>query len=274
MKKIDESAINSQIGMFSPGGVLQFLQDAIKDTVEMALDVSINPVVYPDTTNTPYILRGVFQTVSGSSYQSTSGFIKYNGELFYVPATSFTFSSTPVLCLNTQYNNIAANADPVLFTDGTSRNVLQTRTMQIVDGTSATVGYISAIASVPIVNETNTSYDYSNTSTAYLTPTVFSTMFMGTFNAHTQIFVTAVFDSTDTTHVHSLQILKNGTVITSGVGTAYVTCSANGATNINAQVITTINRGDKITCKINPFSGSTVNIDSYAVSVIQIGQYQ
>ena len=271
MKKIDESAINSQTGMLNPGGVLQFLQDTIKDTVEMALDVAVNNLFYPNTANIPYILKGVLQTVSGSSYSSTSGIIQYNGELFYVPATSFTFSNIPVLCFNTQYNNIAANADPVLFTDSISRNVLQTRTMQIVDGTSGTAGYISPIASVYIVNENNTNFDYSYTSTPYTTSTVFSTLTMNTCNSLTHIFVTAVFNSTDTTHVHSLQILKNGTVITTGVGTAYVTCSANGTTNINAQVITQINRGDIITCKINPHSGSTVNIDSYAVSVIQIG---
>jgi hypothetical protein len=274
MKKIDESAISGTVGMPIKSGVLSFLQDAYRDMGEMLMGVYSAANLYPDTANYPYILRGVYQTVSGSSYSSTAGFIRYNGELFYVPATSFTFGATPVLCINIANNNIAANADPVLFTDGNSRNVLQTRIMQVVDGSSATAGYVAAIASVYILPEQNCMYDFSQISTPYTTSTVFSTITANTYHPHTNIIVTAVFDSNDSTHVHSLQILKNGTLITQGATTAYVTCSANGATMVQAQTVTTVYRGDVITCKINPHSGSTVNIDSYTVSVIQTGLNQ
>jgi hypothetical protein len=274
MKKIDESAISGTVGMPIKSGVLSFLQDAYRDMGEMLMVVYSAANLYPDTANTPYILRGVYQTVSGSNYSSTAGFVRYNGELFYVPATSFVFGLTPVLCISVANNNIAANADPVLFTDGNSRNVLQTRTMQVVDGSSATAGYVAAIASVGILPEQNCMYDFSQTVTPYTTSTVFSTITANTYHPHTNIIVTAVFNSSDSTHVHSLQIQKNGTFIGQGASIAWVTCSANGLTMVQAQTVTTVNRGDVITCKINPYPGSTVNIVSYTVSVIQTGLNQ
>jgi len=272
MKKIDESAISATVGMPIKSGVLQFLQSESQDATELLMDILLGRTNgYPDTANTPYILQGLQNSTSGSGvFTSDAGFIKYNGELFYVPNSSFTPTNHPVVVLVTSFNNTGANSDPVLFTDGTSRNVLQTRTMAVVDGTSATAGYIADLSSITVINEFNVVNDISNTSIAYTTSTVFSTIIMPTTNTYSQILVTAVFDSNDSTHVHSLQILKNGVVITTGVGTAYVTCSANGATMVNAQVTTVIYRNDVITCKINPHSGSTVNIDSYCVTVIQM----
>ena len=274
MKKIDESAISGTVGMPIKSGVLQFLQDETKDAIELLMDILFHTNVYPDTANTPYILQGITNRTSGGGvFSSDAGFIKYNGEIFYVPNSSFTPANHPVVVLVTTFGNIAANADPVLFTDGTSRNVLQTRTMAVVDGTSSTANYIADLSAINVIGEFNNYSDYSSTTVAYTVSTVFSTITCTTANQFSQIFVTAVFNSIDTTHVHSLQILKNGTVITTGVGTAYVTCSANGTTMVNAQVVTVINRGDVITCKINPHTGSTVNIDSYCVSILQM-RYQ
>jgi len=125
MKKIDESAINGTVGMPIKSGVLQHLQDAIQDAALLSyvanLGLGINPA--NPAPILPTILWKCYDTSGGGTFNCTDGILMYQGELFYLPATTFAITATPVVCLDIQYNNLAANADHVLFTDGNSRNV-------------------------------------------------------------------------------------------------------------------------------------------------------
>lgn len=133
MKKIDESAINSQTGMLSPSGVLQHLQNAYTDLFGylgaiIASNSGINGTGL-------FIIDGVSPVLASGTLTFNNGLIYYSGELFYIASGSVSISTTSVFTIQNNFFT-GANADPVLFTDGTSRNVLQIRTMTIRDASS------------------------------------------------------------------------------------------------------------------------------------------
>jgi hypothetical protein len=157
MKKIDENAINGTVGMPIKSGVFSFLQSIAPDGLEQfmrAILFSVNPnggnyadlpcyigaKGYGADGNPEYYLScfhgGIFD-LSDDMYFFWQGNI-YTMHALYIGG----FTNTAVLVLNTVYNNISVDADPVLFTDGISRNVLQTLEFTVVDGNSGTPGYI------------------------------------------------------------------------------------------------------------------------------------
>jgi hypothetical protein len=269
MKKIDESAINSQTGMLSPSGVLQFLQDESKDAAELLTNAMVgDSYVYPDLANTAVVIQGCNQYTAGGAFNAKEGIIKYNGELFYVPVTHITtLVNTPVVVLVTSYNNVAANADPILFTDGTSRNVLQTRTMQIVDGTSGTSGYICDFSALSIIDECKLQYDLSSGSTTI--NSISSLRQVTSVSKNSQTLITAVVNASSATgNDLNVYIKVNGTIQNN---TAYATghlAASSALQTIYLQTVLSINRGDIIILEVNPNSTSTV-IGSSSLAVNQ-----
>lgn len=258
MKKIDESAINSQNGMLNPSGVLQFLQDETKDAVELLTNAMVGDTfVYPDTANTALVIQGCNQYTAGGNFNAREGIIKYNGELFYVPVTHInTLVNTPVLVLSTAFNNIAANADPVLFTDSISRNVLQTRTMQIVDGTSGTSGYICDFSALTIIDESAIQSALSTSGTTINAITELQRINSKYKNSAS--LVTAVVTANSSAGNDLNVYLKlNGSILSN---TAYTTGHlASGSLNqtISLQTVLSINRFDVVALEVNPNSVST-----------------
>lgn len=164
MKKIDESAINSQNGMLSPSGVLQHLQNSYTDLFGylgaiIASNSGINGTGL-------FVIDGVSPVLSSGTLTFNNGLIFYNGELFYVAAGTVAISTTSVFTIQNNFFT-GANADPVLFTDGTSRNVLQIRTMTIRDASSIPGGEtttgINALGSSVKYSPKGGGYLYSNT---------------------------------------------------------------------------------------------------------------
>jgi hypothetical protein len=270
MKKIDESAINSQTGMLSPSGVLQFLQDMTKDSILNSLIGNWKNI---STSSGGVIVFNGAANINFSSptttWRSFEGVALYNGELFYVPAANLgTFVNTPVVVLVTSFNNIAANADPVLFTDGTSRNVLQTRTMQIVDGTSATSGYIcdaSALSYSTNIDPTTASF-IQNGSGATITTTS-SIIGGGGFELSRK--GNAKITATMQLHVASgitenaqIKITKNGTA----VYTAIETLVASSGTFYNTITIFSylgqVNSTDLIDITLTSISGNAITVSA------------
>ena len=214
MKKIDESAINSQIGMLSPGGLLQFLQDAIKDnTLNIILGLTQN--ITSSSTGVVYVLNGAvnLSAIPSTQWSSDEGVAFYNNELFYIQLSILTtLVNHAVVVLDTSFNNISANADPVLFTDSVSRNVLQTRTLKIVDGTSATAGYIcDASAMSYTTNNLQAVQNYTGGST---TGTITLAAFLGTGGirkGNTKLTVTMQLHVGSSIYENAqLTIIKNG----------------------------------------------------------------
>jgi hypothetical protein len=262
MKQIDESAINSQNGMLSPSGVLQFLQTMTKDSVQnLIIGLSQN---ISSTASGVFALSGMTNLSGTPSTQwlSNEGVAYYNGELFYVPqSTLTTLVNIPVVVLATNFNNIAANADPVLFTDGTARNVLQTRTLQIVDGTSATAGYIcnaSALGFLTNVGNVATPYVQNGSGGTTTSVTPFTITGGITVSKKCYAKITATFQLRIAGSIienAQIKITKNGT----GIYTTFVTLNSPAIANFYSTVT------------ISYFTGTTSVQDAWDITVASVG---
>ena len=122
-------------------GTLAFLQQAPKEVIAQVLQALIGPT-YDNSKF--YVLYGCVNSGSGSSYIISDGAVFFFGEVFAVPATSFTTAgaNVPIFSLvTTQYNT---NADPVTLTDGSVVNVHDVRTMHVISGASSVLYNYSA----------------------------------------------------------------------------------------------------------------------------------
>jgi hypothetical protein len=271
MKKIDETNISGTVGMPIKSGVLSFLQDAIKDSVEMAASISrgANGLTYPDTSNTAIIVQGLadLSTFYYPDHFNLAGIISFNGELFFCPSARFTPTATPVLVYDTQYNNIAADADPVLFTDGNSYNVLQTRRMLVVDGNSGTAGYICDFSAIQVIDERN-----SQSLTSSSASTINTVNVLGNFNAiaknsNSTIFATINgFSATGNRVVGYIRVNGNPLTDSGAVSVDFPGGSFHAQVVINTS--TPINRGDLIELVVDPNS-TTTTISSWSMLLIQ-----
>lgn len=131
-KIIDLSPITSTNEFPVKSGTLQFIQDAYKESLAQALSSLVETI---DPTQV-YIVSGLYNSGSGSVYNVTQGVVYFNGELFDVPAFSFTLVGSELpypSIITTQYTT---NADPVTFTDGTPRNVHNIRKFNVTNTTT------------------------------------------------------------------------------------------------------------------------------------------
>lgn len=155
MKKIDTSSISNTAGMPAKAGVLNHLMQAYQEALQ-ALSNSLIGNEY-DATKV-YVLYGCLNSGTSPAFIISAGAIFFNGEIYLVPAISFTISG------NVAIGNIAtafatsAIGDPIQFTDGASHNVLQIRTAAISAGTTGTgtLPDFSAWLRVPPVAMQNT----------------------------------------------------------------------------------------------------------------------
>jgi hypothetical protein len=90
------------------------------------------------------IVYGLQSTLVGSAFTANRGYIYTGGELFSVPAASFTVGAGeyPIFVLSETY----AAGDPIEFTDGNSYNIHQIRTATLVSGTTSTANYLGTFS--------------------------------------------------------------------------------------------------------------------------------
>lgn len=132
MRKIDTSFITTGVGMPIKSGTLDHLQLSYQE----ALSALAQNIVGNYTTNKVYILTGCVNTGVLPVYNISSGYVFYNGEVFFVPAASFTAANTAVFdSIQTTYFT-GVTSDPVEFTDGNTHSVHQIRQIIIADNTS------------------------------------------------------------------------------------------------------------------------------------------
>jgi hypothetical protein len=145
MRKLDTGSITNTIGMPIKSGTLVHLQDAYTEAIAAVMQSQI-PAYDADTV---YVLYGC---VAGTTTESTgngqqivlgdmsAGAIFYNGEVFLSPYQVFQDAEEAgqalVATISTGYYT-DATADPVVFTDGVSRNVHQIRTVSYGIATSS-----------------------------------------------------------------------------------------------------------------------------------------
>lgn len=133
MRKLDTSYASSTVGQPVKSGTMDHLQLAYQEALTAIGQALIG--LDPDLSNY-FRLWGCKNSGSGLNYVISAGAIWYNGEVFLVPAASFTAASGQVGVGNFQTTFNGTNADPVLFTDGQSRNVHQIRQLVFSAGTS------------------------------------------------------------------------------------------------------------------------------------------
>ena len=124
---------------------LDHLQEAYNEQIR-ALAIANGTDDYPGTPGTTAydILFGLQSTTIGSAFTANRGAIYTNGEIYLVPAASFTIGvgQFPVLVETTTY----ATGDPTEFTDGNTYNIHQIKTATIVSGTALTANYIGTFS--------------------------------------------------------------------------------------------------------------------------------
>ena len=109
-----------------------------------------------------YVLSGCVNTGTGSNYIISAGSVFFNGEVYQVPAATFTIVPPQVAEGTITVSFFSAyNADSVQFTDGVLRNVHQIR--QIIMGAALAgsgagdfVNFIRLVLNTPVLNLTGT----------------------------------------------------------------------------------------------------------------------
>ena len=133
MKRLDLSSVSAGVGFPMKSGTVNFLQDAHKETTAA---IVANLLGFEPDSGQFYILHGLVNSGTGATYNVTAGAVYLDGEIFDVPAFSFTLSGSqeawPTLTV-TQYTT---NADPVNFTDAVPRNVHNIRKMVVAASTT------------------------------------------------------------------------------------------------------------------------------------------
>lgn len=149
MKVLSVAPISSTAFMPIKSGTLQFLQDSYNDQIFALLSSS---GIYWSQ-NQPYILSGVQFTVSpggAGAFSYTGGYVYYAGEIFQVVASSGTQISGHVIVSNIDTTQYLTDADPVTFSDTSTHNVHNIRTISFSDSSSAGAGQSLYTDFIPI----------------------------------------------------------------------------------------------------------------------------
>ena len=145
MKKLLTNNITASAKMPIRKMTLDHLQEAYNEQIR-ALAIANGTDDYPGTPATPAkdILYGLQSTTVGSAFSCNRGAIYSGGEIFLVPAASFTIGASefPVLVLSQTY----ATGDPTEFTDGNTYQIHQIRTLNVVSGTTGTANYFGTFS--------------------------------------------------------------------------------------------------------------------------------
>ena len=126
---------------------LDHLQEAYNEQIR-ALAIANGTDDYPGVPGTGVIAKdilfGLQSTTVGSAFTANRGAIYHDGQIFFVPAASFTIGGGqyPVLVETTTY----ATGDPTEFTDGNTYNIHQIKTATIVSGTTLTDNYLGTFS--------------------------------------------------------------------------------------------------------------------------------
>jgi hypothetical protein len=145
MKKIITSNISSSVGLPLLGRSIDFMQENVQ---EQAVSLAYSNLNTSDD-SIPIALYGcvgTFSTVvfTNDTYTITKGAILYNGEIYQVPAMSATRASISETIVFRVDTNTYQSGEPTLYTDGTSINTNQNRTIKIYNGMTGT-GIVDAI---------------------------------------------------------------------------------------------------------------------------------
>lgn len=147
MRKVITSNIVGTTGQPIKSGTLEHLQLAYEEAIQIILNNLLN---VGSASSSVFILYGCVNT-GGSTIGTTcvisAGAVYYNGEIYFVPATSFLIAVGLVAVIDTAQTStnfyVDAKADPVTMTDLTTPFVHSKFQVTIVDGNSGATGFIA-----------------------------------------------------------------------------------------------------------------------------------
>jgi hypothetical protein len=187
----------------------------------------------------------------------------WNEELFFVPATSFTLNNVAVAVISTSYV-VGANADPVLMTDGVSRNVHAIRTIEIVDGSNATPNYVADLTDFIYGDGKSLLEEHDYTITISTTSPNNTTLHTQTMGVAGQVWF--LFDNQLTPasgsgqpqpYVINFEILKNGSSqVTKSLGVT----SDGAKRDFTIQKVIDVKVGDTIVFRANNSINASVGV--------------
>lgn len=148
MKKLQTSDITTTVAMPIKGGTLEFLQLSYREALKA---LAVNLIGGTDDSLRFFVLYGCVNTGSGLSYIISAGAIYYSGEIYLVPAATFTASGAQVAVGNIVLTQYTSSADPVTFTDGSSKNVHNIYQIVFTAGTAAStlLDFTDLIKTIP-----------------------------------------------------------------------------------------------------------------------------
>lgn len=120
MKKLDLSSVSLINAFPVKEGTLDFIALAYQESITA---IGNNLLGGKLPANVGYVLYGCVNTGSGLNFIISAGAIYYNGEVYLVPAATFTAAGGQTAVGNIVITQYTTNADPVLFTDSVTRNV-------------------------------------------------------------------------------------------------------------------------------------------------------
>lgn len=151
MKKLDLSSCVAGNQFAGTAGTLNFLQGAYTELGAVGIIAQIGSTY---SAAIPYVLYGCVATVSSPNTTITAGAIFYNGEVFIIPAQTFTTAggSNVILCTISKTNNFTQPdgtlCDPSTFTITPAASVHNIWSITYSTGTTGT-GTFDFTAAIP-----------------------------------------------------------------------------------------------------------------------------
>ena len=188
MKILDVSPITDTVRFPIKKGTLKFIQDAHKENTAGVLQALIGKSLGI----TAYVIYGCKNSGSGLNYDISPGYVFYLGELYYVASAAFTAAGGQTAVLKITTTQYTTDADPVTFSDASSKNVHNIRAVTIASAVSGT-----GISDYSAVEFANLSIDdYMNIAWTAYSPTI-------TYNNSTG----------NTTNVSTMEYIKKGKLL-------------------------------------------------------------
>lgn len=258
MKKIDTQFILANTGMPIKSGSIDHIFNALSDTCVATFNTLNNNY---DPTR-PNVMYGIVDTSTGSVCTISAGAVIWNEELFFVPATSFSFTNVPVAVISTSYV-LGANADPVLMTDGVNRNVHAIRTIEIVDGSNATPNYVADLTDFIYGDGKSLLEEHDYTATIGTTSPSWTTLHTMTMGVAGQVWflydnrVVPASGGGSTNYGVTFDIVKNGG---SQVTKNLTVTNDGGARDFTFQKVIDVEIGDTILFRAQNSTNASVGI--------------
>ena len=259
MKKLSTDNISGLIGQPLKKGSINHIFDAIKEQAVATFKGQHNNYDGAKVN----VLFGCNNTGTGGVFDISEGAVIWNEELFIVDATTFTPVDTAVAVITTTYVS-ALGYDPTLMTDGINKNVHAIRKIQIIDGSTASDGYVADYADFnfgdfrALLEENDYTATITASSPSYTTIHTEVLQKTGKVLFLFDMKVTPASGGGATTYIVTFDITKNGV---SKLTKILSVVNDGGARDFTMVKVLNVDAGDTIVIRANNSISASVAID-------------